>query len=285
MASLEADEASHDRLMGLAKRMVSEAGPPEGKLWADSLLTHARLARLELGSRDAADEIKSFASRYTDCPVAHVALMFAVDMATSNGNPQLTGELSHELLKYREQPVAEAFLRNRGLAVFDDRSLSASLTTLDGTKLRLPRDLLGKVTVLHFWSIRSRDIPFMRAFYDQYHDRGLEVIGINVDRNTREVESFVRQQGLSWPQVSTGKGFDDPLLKRLGVPRCPLLLGRGLGRTRRRGQSAVGSPAPLGHNLACQVGARRAYGPGRADALLPLGRIPRQDAAARSRLR
>ncbi len=221
LASLEADDASRQRLMGLARRIVASPGPIEGKVWADSLLTQARLAKLDLGNPAAADEIKRFVSRYTDCPVTHVALMFAVDMATANGNQPLAAELTNSLMKYSDQRSAEAFLRNRGVAVFSNRSLDASLTTLDGTTLRLPRDLFGKVTVLHFWSIRSGDTRPTRAVYDQYHDRGLEVIGINVDRNRSEVESFIRRQDVCWPQVCTGKGFGDPLLKRLGIPAVP----------------------------------------------------------------
>ena len=221
LAVLEADEASQVRLTDLAQRIVALPGPPEGKIFADFLLTQSRLARLGAGNRAASAEITRFASAYADSPVARIALMFAVEMATKADDERLINTLTTSLLKYRHEPEVEGFLRNRGVPIFLGASFNASLTTLDGTKLRLPRDLLGKVTVLHFWSITARDVPLMRAFYDQNHDRGVELIGINVDRDREKVESFIRQQGLSWPQVFTGKGLADPLLKRLGIPSIP----------------------------------------------------------------
>ena len=61
----------------------------------------------------------------------------------------------------------------------------------------------------------------MRLFYDRHHDLGVEIIGINLDTNREQVEAFIRQQGLAWPQVFSGQGMNDPLFKRLGIPWVP----------------------------------------------------------------
>jgi len=118
-------------------------------------------------------------------------------------------------------------------ARFVGASLAASLTTLDGATLQLPRAALGKLTLLHFWSTQGIDIPRVRALYDQYHHQGLEIIGINIDRNREEVEAFIRQQGLAWPQVFSGKGAEDPLLTRLTRGTEPL------PRSGKRGEDPV----------------------------------------------
>ena len=112
---------------------------------------------------------------------------------------------------------------NQGEKIDTGKSLDATLTTLDGTTLSFPRDLLGKVTVLHFWSLQNpMDIPFLRVLNEQYRNQGLQIVSINVDDNPEEAKAFITAQGLDWPQVVAGKGADAPLFKRFEIPQTPL---------------------------------------------------------------
>ena len=221
LAIAEGDTESQGRVFEIAKKIVALPGPPEGKIWADFILTQGRAAQLTDNPEALVAMISEFVGRFTDTSVEPIALMAALDMASKSGDPRFNKTLTTALLKYREEPVVEAFLSAHSANVFRGYSLNTTLTTMDGTTLRLPRDAMGKITVLYFWTIASTDIPFMRLFYDRHHDLGVEIIGINLDTNREQVEAFIRQQGLAWPQVFSGQGMNDPLFKRLGIPWVP----------------------------------------------------------------
>ena len=221
LAMIESDAESQSRVFELAKRIISLPGPPEGKIWADYILTQERVAQLTDKPETAVAEINGFVSRFSNSPVEPVALMAAVEMASKVSDQQIGRTLTTSLLKYRKEPAVEAFLRDHFKNVFKGYSLNTTLTTMDGATLRLPRDVLGRITVLYFWTVDSPDIPYMRLIYDRYHDRGVDIIGINLDTDRGRVEEFIRQQGLAWPVVFSGLGVNDPLFKRLGISRTP----------------------------------------------------------------
>ena len=91
-----------------------------------------------------------------------------------------------------------------------------TLTDMQGKTLRLT-DYRGKVLLVDFWLQRwtpwVRDLPSQVAAYRSYHKQGLEIIGINLDRNPADLASFIRRNGMAWPQV-TG---DTDLARKLGV--------------------------------------------------------------------
>jgi len=55
----------------------------------------------------------------------------------------------------------------------------------------------GKPLMINFWATWCgpcrREIPLLINIYDQYHDQGLEIIGISIDQRRDQVPPFVRQ--------------------------------------------------------------------------------------------
>jgi thiol-disulfide isomerase/thioredoxin len=76
------------------------------------------------------------------------------------------------------------------------------LPTLSGAPIRLS-DLRGKVVLLNFWvtwcgSCRA-EMPTLDALYQQYKDRGLEVLAVNLDATTTsKVQAFVGELGVTF---------------------------------------------------------------------------------------
>ena len=116
------------------------------------------------------------------------------------------------------------------------------VTTLNGASFDL-RALHGRVVVVNFWSTwcpPCRDeMPVMDAFYREYHGRGVELIGISLDRrrDLRVVEKVM--QPFAFPAAlwngATVNGFGQPpalpisyVIDRGGVVRVVVLPGKGL---------------------------------------------------------
>ncbi len=76
------------------------------------------------------------------------------------------------------------------------------LTTIDGKDMRLS-DLKGDVIILNFWATWCppcrEEIPDFIELYDEYHRKGLSIIGVSVDRGESEVREFYTNNNMNYP--------------------------------------------------------------------------------------
>lgn len=97
---------------------------------------------------------------------------------------------------------------------------------VDGRDVDL-RAMKGKVVLLNFWATWcgpcKAELPMIRAAYEKWHARGLEVVGISCDTDAGAVRSFVRANSLPWPTHFDGKGWDNTYRVKFGVRGIPQL--------------------------------------------------------------
>jgi len=107
------------------------------------------------------------------------------------------------------------------------------LAGLDGRTFDLLA-LRGKVVLVNYWATWCapcrREMPTIDAFYRRYHEQGLEVIGISVDR-PRDLEKVRKTMtALAYPVAMlkgvTVDGFGPPE----GVPVTWVIDGNGIVR-------------------------------------------------------
>lgn len=84
-----------------------------------------------------------------------------------------------------------------------------SLKGADGKALEL-KSLTGKVVVVNFWATWCppcrAEIPGMQEVYEKYKSKGLEIVGVSLDRDGwRAVTPFLQKTKMTYPVVMGGQ--------------------------------------------------------------------------------
>ncbi len=102
------------------------------------------------------------------------------------------------------------------------RAASFSLLTLDGKEIELESFAKDKVTLLVFgttWCPSCRhEIPFLKEYYSELKDDGLNVLGIDIQESVKKVKSLMDKKGVNYPVVLDSKAVAARLYKVVGIP-------------------------------------------------------------------
>jgi thiol-disulfide isomerase/thioredoxin len=99
-------------------------------------------------------------------------------------------------------------------------------------KLRTLTQYKGKVLLVDFWATWCgpcvAEIPNVLSVYKKYHGKGFEILGVSLDQNKSDLTSFIKAQGVTWPQIFTGEGPKDPVANAYGIQAIPftMLVGK-----------------------------------------------------------
>jgi tetratricopeptide (TPR) repeat protein len=101
---------------------------------------------------------------------------------------------------------------------------SFNVKSTQGDQIALDK-LRGKIVLLDFWASWCgpcrEDMPEVRKIWKQYSGENFVMIGINLDRDQRAFDKYVREQGVSWPQYFDGGGWNNKVSRLYGVHAIP----------------------------------------------------------------
>ncbi|MFW6457181.1 MAG: peroxiredoxin family protein, partial [Planctomycetota bacterium] len=115
---------------------------------------------------------------------------------------------------------------------------------LDGSSLS-PADYQGRTLLLHFWSTSTessrQQVEDMESVYRDYHEEGLEIVGLSLDEDRESLESFVSDSEIQWKQVLLNGNEQQEIPNLYGVDSIPqaVLIGPR-GQVRACGRSLLG---------------------------------------------
>ena len=85
----------------------------------------------------------------------------------------------------------------------------------------------GKTVLVVFWASWATpfktELPELKKVAAKYRDRGLEVIGVNLDNERAEVNAFLKENPLTWPQIFEGGGLEGRLAVEYGITSVPTM--------------------------------------------------------------
>jgi thiol-disulfide isomerase/thioredoxin len=118
--------------------------------------------------------------------------------------------------------------RKRLQAINNPFTFEGSL--LSGEKLD-PEQLKGKVVIVDFWATWCgpciAELPNLKKLYEDYHDKGLEVVGISLDEEKAELDAFVQEREIKWiqtfPADGESTGWEHKLADKYGVTGIPAM--------------------------------------------------------------
>jgi len=168
------------------------------------------LAAYEKGVRELAKEFPNRPETYQ--------MLYAVAVRS-------TGAKARELAQQILQGPAPDQLKESARAILTranqlGQPLRVRFKATNGKEIDTQK-MRGKVILLHFWATWSASsiarLDQLEKVYRDYHDKGVEILGISADHEPRALNAYVTHRKLPWPQYFDRETKGRTLRKVLGA--------------------------------------------------------------------
>jgi thiol-disulfide isomerase/thioredoxin len=99
-------------------------------------------------------------------------------------------------------------------------------TAVDGREVDLAK-LKGKVVLIDFWATWCMpcvgELPHVKEAYDKNHPKGLEIVGISLDREKESLTEFVSGHHMEWPQYFDGQEWQTKFALQFHIESIPAM--------------------------------------------------------------
>ena len=83
----------------------------------------------------------------------------------------------------------------------------------------------NQLVLIDFWASWCgpciRELPNVVKAYERFHDKGLEIVGVSLDKDKASWLAAIEQTGQKWPQMSDLKGWECAGAQIYGIQSIP----------------------------------------------------------------
>jgi peroxiredoxin len=134
--------------------------------------------------------------------------------------------VSSDLKKTKPGKKIASTLNSKVSTAIGDKAPDFSAANPEGKVISL-KESLGKVTIIDFWAswcgpCRAEN-PNVVALYNEFHDKGLNIIGVSLDRegDVEKWKAAITKDKLTWAHVSNLKFWNDPIAVTYNIKSIP----------------------------------------------------------------
>lgn len=137
---------------------------------------------------------------------------------------KLFDKLSPEMKKTKSGIRVGEIIKSQSSVQMGKTAPNFSGKTPEGKTLSL-KEAMGKVTIVDFWAswcgpCRAEN-PGVVALYNEFHAKGLNIIGVSLDEDAAKWKDAIAKDNLSWTHISNLLYWKDPIAKLYGVKAIP----------------------------------------------------------------
>ncbi|MDT0677431.1 TlpA disulfide reductase family protein [Autumnicola musiva] len=162
---------------------------------------------------------------------SYVSLMILMDMLRMKAYPikeikEMYSNVSEELKNSSLGKELKETLEKQNAVAIGSKAPNFSAPTPEGSSLAL-KDAMGEVTIIDFWAAWCKpcrvENPNVVKIYNKYHDEGLNIIGVSLDRPGQKDKwlGAIEEDGLEWHHVSNLKFWQDPVAQLYNIRSIP----------------------------------------------------------------
>ena len=134
----------------------------------------------------------------------------------------------HHSYKRKQNRIDSYVERLESVALVDIGNIAPDFSgpTPEGKTISL-NEIKGKATIIDFWASWCgpcrRENPNVVRIYNKYHEKGLEIISVSLDRHNMMQQwlDAIEKDKLNWHHVSNLRYFQDPIALKYNVSAIP----------------------------------------------------------------
>jgi thiol-disulfide isomerase/thioredoxin len=130
--------------------------------------------------------------------------------------------------EFSDSPAAQKATGARMRLESEGKQIKFAAQSIGNKPLKLTDPAFrGKVVLLQFWATWSdaarRDMPVLKELMAKY-GKNFVVVSVSLDNDRKEVEKYLTENKLPWPQVFEPGGLDSAPANQLGILTVPTLI-------------------------------------------------------------